>query len=60
MAKKAKKYPKQPKAGASKSTFEKWEKRCAEVSKYNATITNEKKAKESIKAKVQKMKERAK
>ena len=55
MAKK-KSYPKPPSAKASMDTLKTYEKKCAEVKKFNDTIEREINAKKAIREKVKKMK----
>jgi hypothetical protein len=55
MAKK-KKFPKQPKQGASLKVWENYKKRCEDVNRYNAQIEAEKKKKEQVKKTVQSVK----
>lgn len=57
---KMKKFPKQPKATASLSTWEKYKKKCDEIAKFNAGLTAVKKKKEAIKSGVQKQKDKQK
>jgi len=59
MAKK-KKFPKQPKAGASLKTWENYKKRCEDVNKHNAALESDKKKKEGVKAAVGKVKSKRK
>lgn len=53
---KLKKYPKQPKASSSIAVWERWERRCAEVAKYNAELKKAPEKKRALKAKVEKLK----
>ena len=55
MAKK-KSFPKAPKAGASIDTLKAYQKRCADIKKFNDTIERDIKAKQSIRDSVKKMK----
>lgn len=52
------KYPKAPKAGASLATLQKYQKRAADVAKKRATITADRKKRNSIRESVSKMKEK--
>lgn len=57
MARKLKKFPKEPK-GDNPKTFEAWKKKCDAVKKYNDGINSEKKKVLSLKEAVRKMKGR--
>lgn len=58
MAVKKRKYPKQPKAGASLQTWERYKARIQEVDKHNNAIEQSKKKKEAVIKQVQSMKSR--
>jgi hypothetical protein len=60
MAKSLKKFPNQPKIGSSVSVWERYKKKCDEVTKYNAGIMAERKKKDAIKSAVKKQKEKQK
>ncbi|MEO6285829.1 MAG: hypothetical protein ABIN80_28645 [Dyadobacter sp.] len=53
---KPKKYGKSPKAGASLTTWENYKKKCQDVDKYNASLSQDKKKKEAVKKSVQAIK----
>lgn len=57
---KMKKFPKQPKAKSSLQTWERYKKKCDDITKFNAGIVATQKKKESIKTGVQKQKDKLK
>jgi len=51
-----KKFPKQPKRTSSLSTWQRWEMRCKDVAAYNKALKEAPKKKDSIKARIQSLK----